>query len=203
MIRTAASARIDGMRLRRAGGLGVLVAALLLPVVPVSAQSPSPEAAFSPLPVASAGAQPSGQPGAVASAAPLGGLDPGSPAGRLVAMRDKMESDRLLLAELRKDVPTDRAEAEAYLSQVEDLALSSDPARLGTIVSRVRDAAPAWLDWRAQQYASTQEAAAAYVSSGAAAFDASWGNLHDAILLTVVDRLSTIISLTGQLEGGQ
>jgi hypothetical protein len=202
MIRAAARERIDGMRLRRAGGLGVLVAALLLPVVPVSAQSPSPGDGTSPLPGASAGAEPSGPP-AVASPAPLGGLDPDSPAGRLVAMRDKMESDRLLLAELRKDVPIDRAEAEAYLSHVEDLALSSDPARLGTIVSRVRDAAPAWLDWRAQQYANTQEAATAYVSSGAAAFDASWGTLHDAILLTVVDRLSTIISLTGQLEGGQ
>ena len=98
-------------------------------------------------------------------------------------------------------MPYDRTEAEAYIARVEDLALTSDPARLGVIVSRVRDAAPAWLDWRAQQYPTTQDAATAYVQSGAAAFDASWDKLHDAALLTVVDRLATIIGLTDRHRG--
>jgi hypothetical protein len=130
-------------------------------------------------------------------------IDPDSPIGMLLGMRDALEADRVLLAELRKEVPTTRAEGEAFVTRVADLALAADPAALGVIVSRVREAAPAWLEWREGQYTTAQEAAEAYAQSGAAAFDASWKNLHDAALLTVVNRLDTIIELADRIEAGQ
>ena len=112
-------------------------------------------------------------------------------------------SDRSLLIELRKKLPADRAEAEEYLANIERLALAADPVRLGVIVSRVRAAAPTFLDWRSQQFASQAEAQTAYVQSGAAAFDATWTNLRDAILLVVANRIDTIIDVVDEMQGGR
>jgi hypothetical protein len=174
---------------------GLVIALASLTAAPAGAQSPGITESATPMATT--------PPATATTPAPASRLDPESAAGRLVALRTTMEADRLLLAELRKDVPTDRTEAESYLARVQDLALASDPARLGVIVSRVREAAPRWLDWRAATYATTQEATTAYLQSGASAFDASWENLHDAVLLTVVNRLDTIIDLTSGLEEGQ
>jgi hypothetical protein len=169
---------------------------LLLVAAPAVGQSPSVPAA-SIMPAASA--TPPGAPGAPTKPA----FDPDSPTGRLLGLRDALAADRALLVELRKDVPATRDEAIDYVERVATLALTSDPAGLGVIVSRVREAAPVWLDWREGQYATTQEAADAYARTGAAAFDVSWENLHDAVLLTVVNRLDTIIDLADRIEAGQ
>ncbi len=125
------------------------------------------------------------------------------PAAELAALTGSLEADRLLLVELRKDLPSTRSEAESYLARVEELALTSDPARLGVIVSRLRAAAPVFLDWRDKQFASQQEANTAFLESGAAAFDATWSSLHDAVLLTVANRIDTIIDLVDALQGGR
>jgi hypothetical protein len=173
--------------IQRQGGRAVAAAALpmLLLAIPVGAQSPSASAP------------------AVPVATPAGpAIDPDSATGRLLGLRGTLAADRVLLGELRKDVPGTRDQGEAFVAHVVDLALASDPAGLGVIVSRVRDAAPAWLEWRDGQYTTAQEAADAYAQSGAAAFDASWENLHDAVLLTVVNRLDTIIRLADQIEDG-
>jgi hypothetical protein len=159
---------------------------LLLLAMPVGAQSPSAPTA------------------AVPVATPAGAaIDPDSAAGRLLGLRDTLAADRQLLGELRKDVPTTREEGQAFVTHVADLALASDPVGLGVIVSRVRSAAPVWLEWREGQYTTAQEAADAYAQSGAAAFDASWESLHDAVLLTVMNRLDTIIDLADRIEDGQ
>lgn len=168
-------------------GAMLLGLALLSLAAPVAAQSPSV-------------APPTTEPVATA---PGPAIDPRSPVGRLLALRGTLESDRLLLAELRKDVPTTRDEGEAFVTRVVDLALASDPAAMGVIASRVRASAPAWLDWRAGQYATAQEAADAYARSGAGAFDVAWESLHDAALLTVINRLDTIIDLGDQIEAGR
>lgn len=178
--------RRDDIRHPAPRALAALALTLLVPVAPVGAQSPSADASVTP---------------AATSATPA--IDPRSATGQLLALRDALHADRLLLAELRKDVPTDRQEGEAFVGAVVDLALASDPVGLGVIVSRVREAAPAWLDWRSRQYATAQEATDAYVQTGAAAFDASWETLHDAVLLTVVNRLDTIIDLADRIEDGQ
>lgn len=171
---------------RSALALGLL---LLLPAAPVGAQSASAGAS---VPPAATPARPAGP-----------AIDPRSAAGQLLALRDALHADRQLLAALRKDMPTSREEGEAFVGSVTDLALAADPVGLGVIVSRVREAAPAWLDWRSRQYATSQEAADAYVQTGAAAFDASWDSLHDAVLLTVINRLDTIIDLADRIEDGR
>jgi hypothetical protein len=174
--------------IHRRGGRAVAAATLpvLLLAMPVGAQSPSASA-----PVAQA----------TTHTGPA--IDPESATGRLLGLRDTLAADRLLLGELRKDVPTTREEGQAFVTHVADLALASDPVGLGVIVSRVRDAAPAWLEWRDGQYTTTQEAAEAYAQSGAAAFDASWETLHDQVLLTVMNRLDTIIDLADRMEDGR
>lgn len=178
--------RRDVVQPKVIGSVVVLVLALLSLTLPVGAQSP----------VATGNASPVATP-----VRPT--IDPRSATGRLLALRDSLEADRLLLAELRKDVPTTREEGEAFVSQVLDLALRSDPVGVGVIASRVREAAPAWFEWRATEYPTAQEAADAYARSGAAAFDTAWANLHDAALLTVVNRLDTIIDLADRIEDGQ
>lgn len=160
---------------------------LLSLAAPVSAQSPS----VAPPTVAPI------------TTSPGAAIDPRGPVGRLLALRGTLESDRLLLAELRKDLPSTREEGEAFVAHVVDLALASDPVSLGVIVSRVRASAPTWLDWREGQYANPQEAADAYARSGAGAFDVAWESLHDAVLLTVINRLDTIIDLADRMEDGQ
>lgn len=163
--------------------------ALVLVVPPVGAQTRSPSLSPPPPPVMTAPVSPA--------------IDPRGAAGRLIALRGTLEGDRLLLAELRKDVPTSREEGEEFVAQVTRLALASDPIGLGVIVSRVRESAPVWLEWRTQQYATPQEAADAYARSGAAAFDVAWEGLHDAALLTVINRLDTIIDLADAIEEGR
>jgi hypothetical protein len=185
--------RRDAIHHHAARSLAALALAVLLPVAPAGAQAPS---AGAQAPSAGASVTPAATPARAA-------IDPRSATGQLLALRDALHADRLLLAELRKDVPTSREEGQAFVGTVVDLALAADPVGLGVIVSRVREAAPAWLDWRSRQYATAQEATDAYVQTGAAAFDASWENLHDAVLLTVVNRLDTIIDLADRIEAGR
>ena len=177
-------------RFARTGVVGLLLAALL-----VTTGIPGAVAQSS---------APAGQsPGPATSPAPLDPARIAAAAARLRDMAGPLDVDRLLLIELRKKLPQDRAEAEAYLANIEQLALAADPERLGVIVSRVRAAAPAYLDWHDQQFASQAEAQAAYLQSGAAAFDATWSNLREDILLTVANRIDTIIDVVSQMQGGQ
>jgi hypothetical protein len=106
-----------------------------------------------------------------------------------------LEADRLLLIELRKEIPAARDEAEAYLERLRMLAQRSDPARLGPLTDRVLDAAPAWLDWRDTTYATQAEASAAYISTGATAFDEKMAEFRDAILLSVATRLDGLLNV--------
>lgn len=106
-----------------------------------------------------------------------------------------LDADRQLLFELRKNLPETRVEAEAQLDRLERLALIADPSRLGQLVDRVADAAPAFLDWRFTEFASTQEASGAYVTSGANAFDSTLEELRDAVLLSVANRIDGLLTV--------
>ena len=176
-------------RRTRAAVVGVFLAILVLAsgtLAQSPSPSPDPSATSAPTPVATP------DPAVVAAAA-----------AKLADMAPTLDTDRLLLVELRKELPADRAEAEAYLANVEQLALSADPERLGVIVSRVRAATPVYLDWRGQQYASQAAAQAAYLQTGAGAFDATWKTLRDAILLTVANRIDTVLDVVDSMQGGQ
>jgi ABC-type transporter Mla subunit MlaD len=113
---------------------------------------------------------------------------------------DPIESDRRLLFELRKQMPETRDEAEARLARIRDLALTSDPQRLGQLVDRVDEAAPAFLDWRFGEFESTADFTEAYVESGANAFDATFDELESEALLTVANRLDSLLTILDRVR---
>lgn len=115
--------------------------------------------------------------------------------GRFDDLYEPLEADRQLLTELRKGLPETRPEAEAQLDRIRNLAQSSNPARLGRLVDRVEDAAPAFLDWRFTQFGSTQEATEAYISTGANAFDSTMNEFRNEVLLAVANRLDGILTV--------
>jgi len=114
---------------------------------------------------------------------------------RFDELYDPFEADRQLLFELRKGMPETRAEAEAQVGRLQRLALSSDPSRLGQLVDRVSDTAPAFFDWRFTQFGSAQEASAAYIDTGANAFESSMEDLQNAVLLTVANRIDGLLTV--------
>jgi hypothetical protein len=106
-----------------------------------------------------------------------------------------LEADRQLLLQLRKDLPETRPEAEAQLERIRSLALASDPARLGRLVDRLDEAAPAFLDWRFGQFETPQEFNAAYVDTGANAFDSSMTDFRSEVLMSVANRLDGLLNI--------
>jgi len=108
---------------------------------------------------------------------------------------DPLEADRQLLFELRKGLPESRPEAEAQLERISRLALASNPTGLGQLVDRVAETAPDFLEWRFTQFGSSQEATAAYISSGANAFDSNMDDLRSAVLLSVANRIDGLLTV--------
>jgi DNA repair exonuclease SbcCD ATPase subunit len=106
-----------------------------------------------------------------------------------------LEADRLLLTDLRKQLPETRPEAEAHIERIMRNALVSDPVRLSRLVTRVRQAAPTYLDWRFTEFASSDEASAAFIQTGASAFAELDQELRNAILLTVANRIDGLLNL--------
>jgi hypothetical protein len=113
---------------------------------------------------------------------------------------DPLEADRQLLFELRKGIPETRPEAVSQLARIRTLALSSDPQRLGQLVDRVEDAAPAFLDWRFGEFETTQEFSAAYVDTGANAFDASYEEFRNEVLMSVANRLDGLLTILDRVR---
>jgi chromosome segregation ATPase len=113
---------------------------------------------------------------------------------------DPLESDRQLLFELRKSLPETRPEAEAQLARIRSLALSSDPARLGQLVDRIDDNATAFLDWRFGEYETNQELSAAYIETGANAFDSSMQEFRSEALRSVANRLDGLLTILDRIR---
>ncbi len=111
-----------------------------------------------------------------------------------------LEADRQLLFELRKDLPETRPEVEAQLERMRSLALTSDPARLGQLVDRLGDAAPAFLDWRFGQFETAQEINNAYVETGANAFDSSMDDFRSEVLMSVANRLDGLLTILDRVR---
>jgi hypothetical protein len=120
--------------------------------------------------------------------------------GALDDMYDGMEAERQLLIELRKPIPPERGSAEAYFGRLQQLAVVSDPARLGQPASRLLETAPIYLDWRDGTYGSQAEQDAAFLSSGAAGFSRDFDDLQKAILLTVSNRLDALLNLRDRIR---
>ncbi len=111
-----------------------------------------------------------------------------------------LEADRQLLVELRKGLPETRPEAEAQIDRIRSLALSADPSRLGQLVDRIDDTAPAFLDWRFGEFASTDDFTNAYIDTGANAFDTSMEDFRSEVLMSVSNRLDGLLTILDRVR---
>jgi hypothetical protein len=113
---------------------------------------------------------------------------------------DPLEADRQLLFELRKGLPETRPEAEAQIARMRSLALASNPSRLGQLVDRVDDAAPAFLDWRFTEFGTAEEASQAYIDSGAVAFETNMDEFRNEVLMSVANRLDGLLTILDRIR---
>ena len=175
----------SGGRARPVGTLLASAAMLLLLVPPVWSSGTSEQTAGG---SASAGAAPGAAPQAAGhhSLQSLGTTD-------LQAFINGMEADRLLLAEIRKDLPDKRADADLYLKRLKDLAGQSDPVHLVPKVNRLIEQEPIYYDWLEKngtaQGQNQGQSASEYVVGGARGFVVAFQDFQNALLLTVINRL--------------
>lgn len=120
--------------------------------------------------------------------------------GRFDDLYDPLEADRQLLLDLRKSLPETRPEAEAQIERIQQLALSSDPARLGQLVDRIGETAPTYLDWRFGDFGSATEFSQAYVATGANAFDSTMEAFRSAALMSVASRLDGLLTILDRVR---
>ena len=107
---------------------------------------------------------------------------------------EPMDSDRLLLVELRKSMPDDLDAATQYWKQVKDQAVKSDPS-LGTKVDRVIRFLPTYFDWLSGEYTDTCDSVLAFFDSGAVEFGTMSGDLQNDIFLVMINRMDSAINL--------
>lgn len=114
--------------------------------------------------------------------------------GPIRPIAQSLADDRLLLIEMRKDLPKQRAEAQQYWQNVRNLAVKSSPD-LRSQADKIMNALPAYFDWAERTYASSQEQALTYVLTGAAAYENSIDELWRAVLLRTINHIDTLSSL--------
>jgi hypothetical protein len=197
---TISSNRSPGRRLRRATGIALLTTAWSL-LTASGAAAQDPTASLSP-----GATEPAASPTTPATPAPTPAPTPVD-AERVFAViegleriYEPLEADRLLLIELRKELPEARSEAEEYLARTQQLALIANPARLGPSISRVLASAPIYLDWRDGTYATPEEASLAYQETGAAGFDRTWSDFRNDVLLSVSNQLDAVLSAVDRIR---
>ena len=109
-------------------------------------------------------------------------------------LAQRLEGDRLLLAEMRKDLPGGMTDARRFWATVKNLAVNSDPS-LGPKVDKVTSALPAYYAWFEAEFASEQESDLTYALTGAINYEMSVDELWNAVLLVVIDRIDTLARL--------
>ncbi len=107
----------------------------------------------------------------------------------------RFETDRLLLAEMRKTPPRDPLEAQRFWANIEPMALKSDPS-LGPLLNRVERSLPAYLDWLTSAPGSDPEAALGFLQSGASNYLRAVDEFWQGVLLVVIDRIDVLVDLT-------
>lgn len=113
---------------------------------------------------------------------------------------ETLESDRLLLVEIRKQVPESRMEAEIYLNRLKMLSSGSDPVRLVPLIHRVLDNAPTYFDWLDTEFESPEEEVAEYYIGGARGFHFALEEFRSAVMFTIVNRLEIAARVIRDLE---
>jgi hypothetical protein len=112
----------------------------------------------------------------------------------------KLDADRLLLSEIRKDVPEAREEAELYLIRLKDLAEKSDPVRLVPLFDRVLDQAPIYFEWLETEYENQDDQITEYYVGGARGFAFAMENFRSAVFLVIMNRLDIASRVISELE---
>lgn len=109
----------------------------------------------------------------------------------------KLENDRLLLVEMRKDDPATKLDAQQEWAAIKKLAVQSD-ASLGPKADKVISHVDAYYNWVNTKFASQAESALTYSLTGAADFRQSVNDFWNSVLLIIVDRLDTLVNLASQ-----
>ena len=109
---------------------------------------------------------------------------------------EPMDSDRLLLVELRKSMPDNLDDAVMYWNTVKEQAVKSDPT-LGPKVDRVIRLLPTYFDWIDGTYTDTCDSVLAFFDSGAVEFGTMSGDLQNDIFLVMINRMDSAINLVG------
>lgn len=134
-----------------------------------------------------------------APSAESGGGGPSARAG--VGMRpasslaDRLESDRRLLAELRKPIPMDRQEAQIYFQRIHVLAGQSDPVRLSMLSNKLLNTIDSFYDWLETDFETAEEQIIEYYLGGARAFYQTFEEFRTGVLLAVINRLDSLADL--------
>ena len=115
-------------------------------------------------------------------------------------LADKLEADRLLLSEIRKDVPEAREEAESYLIRLKELAEKSDPVKLAPLFDRVLDQAPIYFRWLETEYETQDEQITEYYVGGARGFAFAMENFRSAVFFVIMNRLDIASRVISVLE---
>ncbi|MBT3275581.1 MAG: hypothetical protein HN368_20665 [Spirochaetales bacterium] len=112
----------------------------------------------------------------------------------------KLESDKLLLSEIRKDVPEAVEEARMYLDRLKFLAGKSDPERLVPLVNRVLDQAPIYFDWLERDFETQEEQVTEYYVGGARGFNFAIENFRSAVFFVIMNRLDVAARVISELD---
>lgn len=112
----------------------------------------------------------------------------------------KLDADRSLLAEVRKEVPEQPEEAQMYLARLKELAARSDPVRLVPLMNRVMTQAPIYFEWVEREFDSPDERVTEYYVGGARGFHHAIENFKSAALLNVINRLEIASRLVQELD---
>ena len=107
----------------------------------------------------------------------------------------RFETDRLLLAEMRKTPPRDPREARRFWANIKPLALKSDPS-LGPLIDRVERSLPAYLEWLASAPDSDPALALGFLQTEASNYLRATDEFWQGVLLVVIDRIDVLVDLT-------
>ena len=107
----------------------------------------------------------------------------------------RFESDRLLLAEMRKTPPRDPQEAQRFWANIKPLAAESDPS-LGPLLDRVERTLPAYLRWLSSGPDSDPVAALGFLRTDASNYLRAADEFWQGVLLVVIDRIDVLLDLT-------
>ena len=104
-------------------------------------------------------------------------------------------TDRLLLVELRKDIPENRQAATEYYENIKKLAVQSDPS-LGPKADRILRLLPTYFNYldSASEATSCEGVFSAYATSGVADYFTVESDFQKDTLLVLINRIDTLVT---------